>query len=137
MFKILSVCRGGGYMYCRTNPPHPKRNSKGLYPLHRVIAENNIGRLLDKREHAHHIDGDKENNTPQNISVLTCSDHSKIHNPKVKDSEMVRFFCSCGKEIIVKPHIYRLRIKRNKSNFIYCSRSCGSKSTSKLRCSKP
>jgi hypothetical protein len=83
VFKILSICKGGGYQYCRTDPPHPKRNSKGLYPLHRVVAENKIGRLLESWEHAHHVDGDKFNNSEENLEVLTASEHGKHHKPRM------------------------------------------------------
>lgn len=32
MFQILSTCKGGGYLYARTLPLHPRANAKGLYP---------------------------------------------------------------------------------------------------------
>lgn len=81
MFQILTTCKGGGYIYCRTDPPHPKQNAKGLYPLHRVIAENKIGRLLLPGEIAHHKDHNKHNNDEDNIEIMLNPDHSKHHRP--------------------------------------------------------
>lgn len=123
MFTILSTCKGGGYMYCRTNPPHPKQNAKGLYPLHRVVLENKLGRLLAPGEEAHHADEDKSNNAPSNIELKSKSDHAKHHNPVLENFELT---CpKCDKKFCIKQHLYRQRVGRNKSKKIFCSRSCG------------
>lgn len=124
-FRILSVCKGGGYQYCRTDPPHPKRNAKGLYPLHRVLAENKIGRLLKSDEQVHHIDGDKSNNNPDNLEVMTASEHSRHHVPEALP---INLQCPCcKKQFNLKPHQHRLRKSRNKSERVYCSRICAAR----------
>ena len=46
---------------------------------HRVVAEQKLGRPLEKGEVVHHIDGDKLNNHPDNLEVLTNSQHTKHH----------------------------------------------------------
>ena len=122
MFEITSTCKGGGYMYCRTIPRHPKSNSKGLYPLHRVLAEIKIGRLLLKGEDVHHVDEDKSNNHPDNLEVLSKSEHTARH----QFVESIDLNCpSCKKDFKLKPHAYRSRKGRNKSGVVFCSRSCG------------
>lgn len=126
MFEITSILKGGGYRYCRTIPLHPKANSKGLYPLHRVLAENAIGRLLEPDELVHHKDNNKENNDPSNLEVMTRSAHSRHHGAD-RALDPVPFTCPCGKEVRLKPHIHRLRLARNKSGGLYCSRSCGTR----------
>jgi hypothetical protein len=78
-FAILSIARGGGYLYARTDPPHPRQNSKGLYPLHRVLVENRMGRLLKDNEIVHHKDGDKDNNEPDNLGVMDRGKHTATH----------------------------------------------------------
>jgi len=78
-FEIMAVCRGGGYLYARTEPPHPRQNAKGLYPLHRVIMENKLGRLLRENEIVHHKDEDKTNNSPENLHVMDRGDHAAHH----------------------------------------------------------
>jgi len=47
--------------------------------IHRVIAEQMIGRPLVKGEIVHHIDGNKHNNDPSNLQVMTQSEHMKLH----------------------------------------------------------
>lgn len=126
MFEILSICKGGGYRYCKTNPPHPRRNSKGLYPLHRVLAENRLGRLLEPGEDVHHKDEDKANDVPDNLEVLPHAEHSRQHALETAPPP-VRWTCRCGVQFTLKPAQFRLRIKRNVSGEIYCSRSCGAR----------
>lgn len=121
LFEILSTCKGGGYRYCRTNPPHPRRNAKGLYPLHRVLMENKIGRILLPGEVVHHQDEDKENNSPDNLQLLSNSDHSRLHRPKL---DKVRCVCVCGSEFYVKPHEFRRRMSMTTSDKLFCSRKC-------------
>ena len=126
MFEILSTCKGGGYMYCRTEPPHPKQNSNGLYPLHRVVAENSVGRILDQGEMVHHIDGDKANNCLDNLEIMSTSGHAR-HHANERSKPLVDCECSCGARFSLKKHVYDARISRAKSAQVYCSRSCGKK----------
>lgn len=53
-------------------------NGKRMY-LHRIIAEQSLGRALLTDEHVHHIDRDKANNEPANLLVLNCDDHNRLH----------------------------------------------------------
>lgn len=52
--------------------------------VHRVIAAIKIGRPLLKGEVVHHIDGDKHNNDPANLEVMTQSEHAKLHHTGAK-----------------------------------------------------
>lgn len=46
---------------------------------HRTVAEQILGRPLLKGEIVHHIDGNKRNNDPSNLMVMTQSEHAKLH----------------------------------------------------------
>lgn len=46
---------------------------------HRVVAEQMIGRSLTSDDHVHHKDGNKHNNDPSNLEVMTRSEHLKLH----------------------------------------------------------
>ena len=123
-FVILSTCKGGGYMYCRTSPPHPKANAKGLYPLHRVLVENELGRLLGKDEVVHHRDENKQNDSIENLEVKSRSSHARDH---VKYAEPVQLTCpKCGTQFQLQPSVYRWRLKHKVDRRLTCSRACGS-----------
>ena len=48
-------------------------------PTHRVIAEQKICRQLRPGEVVHHIDGDRRNNHPDNLEVMTQAEHINLH----------------------------------------------------------
>ena len=47
--------------------------------MHRVVAEQMLNRELLPGEIVHHKDGDKWNNHPSNLQVMTQSEHMKLH----------------------------------------------------------
>lgn len=53
--------------------------------MHRVVAEHVLNRPLCKGEIVHHKDGDKWNNSPNNLEVMTQSEHIKLHLHSGKD----------------------------------------------------
>ena len=53
---------------------------------HRVVAEKKIGRSILPGEHVHHIDGNKHNNSPENLLVMSAEDHSRLHAMEKKNA---------------------------------------------------
>lgn len=48
---------------------------------HRAVAEQKLGRSLRKNEIVHHVDGDYLNNSPDNLQIITQSEHIRLHLP--------------------------------------------------------
>lgn len=68
----------GGYYYIYM-PEHPNAIKKHRYIAeHRYVVEQKIGRYLTKNEIAHHINGNKQDNRPENLECMTISEHNKL-----------------------------------------------------------
>lgn len=53
----------------------------------RIVAQNTIGRPLLRSENAHHVNGDKSDDRPENLQVLTAAEHSRLHGFLTKRRE--------------------------------------------------
>jgi hypothetical protein len=63
-------------------PEHPMSRPDGYVLEHRVVMAEKLGRDLQRDEHVHHKDGDKRNNSPDNLELISMSDHIRLHNLK-------------------------------------------------------
>ena len=48
--------------------------------VHTLIMEQILGRPLEENEIVHHINGNKRDNRPENLQVMTRSEHAVLHN---------------------------------------------------------
>lgn len=58
---------------------HPMAGSSGRILKHRYIAAEKLGRPLTRDEVVHHINGDHFDNRPENLRVMTNSEHVSLH----------------------------------------------------------
>jgi hypothetical protein len=63
---------------------------------HRLVMERILGRPLARNEVVHHIDGNKQNNLPENLRVLTPSEHTLLHGTQGRWSKMHDCCVECG-----------------------------------------
>lgn len=74
--KVSQAMRKNG---TRCGRPYLYVIGRGYVAEHTIVAENKIGRRLNKGEHVHHKDGDITNNDPSNLDVLTATEHARAH----------------------------------------------------------
>ena len=90
-----------GYILIRVGVGHPLADCRGYAYEHRVVASEKIGRLLKPNEKVHHIDGDRENNAPENITVVNGNAehyvlHRKNHALRKPGEPNLIVNCDCG-----------------------------------------
>lgn len=112
----------GDYRYIRIKE-HPSANSLGYVAEHKVVAENEIGRLLEEDEVVHHINGDKLDNSPDNLAVMKRPEHGILHGIICKKMRVVLLCPHCGKAFVRRKGHTHLT-KKNKLNATFCSKQC-------------
>ena len=78
--KKIKLCihKALGYVYF-CDREHPLADITGFVYYHRHMASIREHRWLSSNEVVHHIDGNRQNNDPLNLSVTTKSGHCRLH----------------------------------------------------------
>jgi len=105
-----------GYMLVRVGIDHPLADVRGYAYEHRVVAQEAIKRPLARGEHVHHKNGDKLDNRPENLEVLSAAEHRVEHRHSGRKRRLpgeanpeTTCACGCGERLTVYDDSGRFR----------------------------
>lgn len=70
-------------------PDDPHAGKNGYALEHRIVAARAIGRQLTDTEIVHHVNGDEADNRPENLQVMSQSEHMRLHNQLRREERSV------------------------------------------------
>jgi len=76
-----------GYVHIK-KPGHHRSDRCGYVPEHIIVAEKKLGRKIKKTEHVHHDNEQRSDNRPENLVVMSVSEHRRLHAMKSKFYEL-------------------------------------------------
>jgi len=79
------------------DPTDPHAGSDGMVYVHRIIMSKTLGRPLLRNDHVHHLDGDRANNSLDNLELLSAAEHARKHRP---NTDQIVSCAVCGEETI-------------------------------------
>lgn len=106
MWKGGRSVASNGYVLVRVGTDHHLADVRGYAYEHRLVAEKKIGRRLLPTEDVHHRDGNKQNNAPENLDVVTRAEHRFEHREKESGlrkpgeaNATIPCGCGCGEKL--------------------------------------
>jgi hypothetical protein len=90
-----------GYVLIRVGKEHHLADVRGYAYEHRIVAEQKLGRALLNGEQVHHRDGNRSNNSLDNIEIVADMAHHKLRHRRLvgrrsPDESNPRIECACG-----------------------------------------
>lgn len=143
-FKGKAISNG---YYVLFIPDHPHSFGRGLVYEHRYLMEQKLGRVLDRKEIVHHIDGNRLNNDISNLELCASIAEHKFEHRKAESNlkplgevnSIIECVCGCGKTFLKYDKAGRerkysrgcsTRVKNRRERLkseTYCKCGCGSK----------
>lgn len=111
---VTSVDKTLGYVYF-LDKEHPLASKGGKIYYHRHVCSVKIGKWIDSSYHVHHKDGNKINNDPSNLEIISQRYHAFKHSKERGFKLRKKLICTCCKKKFIS-------IEGRK----FCSVSCSS-----------
>lgn len=107
---------------------HPRANEHGIVAEHIIVAEKKLGRPIKEEEAVHHIDGNKLNNSPDNLMVFaTKAEHALFHHGGIAYKKGDVWICKRLRMKAICEHcgkVFYLPYGRKIRGSIYCRKEC-------------
>jgi hypothetical protein len=119
------VIASNGYILIKVGFNHHLADIRGYAYEHRLVAEKILGRRLKGTEIIHHKDGNKTNNSPDNLEILDKREHRNHHRIKKRTNALrtanetnplVSCLCGCGGMLRKYDRLGRPRFFKNGHN---------------------
>jgi hypothetical protein len=121
VWKIEELVKKGDYTYAVVLD-HPERTVNNYVLHHRVVMENHLERLLGPDEIVHHKNGNKKDNSIENLEVLTTLEHYYLHLVTGRQKRIVKLRCpECGQDFEKAASYYFSKMKSSKFKAAFCS----------------
>ena len=86
----------------------------------RYLMSCKLNRVLETREHVHHIDGDCMNDSIDNLEIVDSHDHNAIHKT-AKPETHVCFWCKEEFELVGKRlYLFKWNKKYRDQQHVFC-----------------
>jgi uncharacterized protein (DUF1330 family) len=76
-----------GYVYVIAPPDHPHKTNKKYIKRSRLVMEEKIGRYLSHHEQVHHVNGDRGDDRPENLVIMSLSNHLSYHRKLKREAK--------------------------------------------------
>lgn len=90
-----------GYVLIRVGVDHPLADCRGYAYEHRLVASAMLGRTIKPHEQVHHLDGNRRNNSPDNLEVMQSIAHHRVRHRRHSNRRLPgelnpQINCACG-----------------------------------------
>jgi hypothetical protein len=89
-----------GRKFFKTKHGYWRSTDKPYVTMHRWVWQSEVGKI-PQNHHVHHIDGNKDNNAIENLTVISPSEHAALHSRKYVEANKDK----------VKTHLDTIRTK--------------------------